>query len=110
MKQGLGKVAIATTSFVCTALLSLTCPEQRGVSLSIESAQASPWDSGYTGGYYGAYGSGYPGYYGGVYATRRYATGRPHYMAGNYGAYCYGLYPYGYYWSCPWGGYYGGGW
>ena len=40
MKQSPGKVAIAATTFVCTALLSVGWSEQRGVSLSIESAQA----------------------------------------------------------------------
>jgi len=41
MKQmGFGKVAIATMTFACTALLSVGWSEQRGVSLSIESAQA----------------------------------------------------------------------
>ena len=35
-----GKIAIATTTFACTALLSFGWSEQRGVSLSIESAQA----------------------------------------------------------------------
>jgi hypothetical protein len=160
----LARIATATTTFACTALLSFTWSEQRGASLSVESAQArvgrpltpasvagvarrqtrraaygygygagvvgggvaaaaigtataaaatSPWASGYPGGYYGANASGYPGYYGGDYATRSYVTRPtlfPRYLAGNYGAYCYGGYPYGYYWSCPWGGYYGGGW
>jgi hypothetical protein len=41
MKQiSLGKIAIATTAFACTALFSFSWSEQRGVSLSIESAQA----------------------------------------------------------------------
>jgi hypothetical protein len=41
MKQiSLGKIAIATATFACTALLSLSWSEQRGVSLSVESAQA----------------------------------------------------------------------
>jgi hypothetical protein len=41
MKQmSLGKIAIATTTFACTALISFSWSEQRGVSLSIESAQA----------------------------------------------------------------------
>jgi hypothetical protein len=83
-------------------------------AIGTAAAATSPWGSGYPGGYYGAYASDYPGYYGGVYANRSYVTGRPtlfpRYLAGNYGAYCYGGYPYGYYWSCPWGGYYGGGW
>ena len=35
-----GKVAIAISTFACTALLSFGWSEQRGVSLSIESAQA----------------------------------------------------------------------
>ncbi len=35
-----GKIAIATATFACTALLSFGWSEQRGVSLSIESAQA----------------------------------------------------------------------
>jgi len=38
--MGFGKVAIATMTFACTALLSVGWSEQRGVSLSIESAQA----------------------------------------------------------------------
>src|SRR4029077_19765003 len=41
MKQmSLAKIAIATTTFACTALLSFGWSELRGVSLSIESAQA----------------------------------------------------------------------
>ncbi len=41
MKQmSLKKVAIATSAFACTALLSFGWSEQRGVSLSVESAQA----------------------------------------------------------------------
>jgi hypothetical protein len=41
MKQtSLRKVAIATSTFACAALLSFSWSEQRGVSLSIESAQA----------------------------------------------------------------------
>ena len=41
MKQmSLAKIAIATTTFACTALLSFGWSEQRGASLSIESAQA----------------------------------------------------------------------
>jgi hypothetical protein len=35
-----GKIAIATATLACTALLSFGWSEQRGVSLSIESAQA----------------------------------------------------------------------
>ena len=38
--MSLGKIAIATTTFACTALLCFGWSEQRGVSLSIESAQA----------------------------------------------------------------------
>jgi hypothetical protein len=38
--MSLGKVAIAISTFACTALLSFGWSEQRGVSLSIESAQA----------------------------------------------------------------------
>jgi len=34
------RIAIATTAFACTTLLSFGWSEQRGVSLSIESAQA----------------------------------------------------------------------
>jgi len=41
MRQlSLGKIAIATTTFACAALLSFGWSEQRGASLSIESAQA----------------------------------------------------------------------
>ena len=39
-QMSIGKVAIATMTFACTALLSVGWSEQRGVSLSIESAQA----------------------------------------------------------------------
>jgi hypothetical protein len=41
MKQmSLGKIAIATTTFACATLFSFGWSEQRGVSLSIESADA----------------------------------------------------------------------
>jgi hypothetical protein len=41
MKQmSFAKIAIATTAFACATLLSFGWSEQRGVSLSIESAQA----------------------------------------------------------------------
>src|SRR3974390_1086854 len=41
MKQiSLGKIAVATATFACTALLSFSWSEQNGVSLSVESAQA----------------------------------------------------------------------
>ena len=39
-RSSLAKIAIATTTFACTALLSVGWSEQRGASLSIESAQA----------------------------------------------------------------------
>src|ERR1700751_4345894 len=39
-RLSLAKMAIATTTFACTALLSVGWSEQRGASLSIESAQA----------------------------------------------------------------------
>jgi hypothetical protein len=39
-RMSLGKIAIATTTVACVTLLSLGWSEQRGVSLSIESAQA----------------------------------------------------------------------
>ena len=38
--MSIGKVAIATATFACTALLSVSWSEQRGVSLLVESAQA----------------------------------------------------------------------
>jgi hypothetical protein len=38
--MSLGKIAIAISTFGCTALLSVGWSEQHGVSLSIESAQA----------------------------------------------------------------------
>jgi|SRR6185369_15857638 hypothetical protein len=88
----LAKIAIATTTFACTALLSVGWTEQRSPLLSVESAQARVRHPlTHPGGYYGAY-------------------AYPRYLAGNYGAYCYGLYPYGYSWACPWRGYYNGGW
>lgn len=41
MKQvGLGKAAIAVSVFVCATVLSFDWTEQKGVSLSVESAQA----------------------------------------------------------------------
>jgi len=39
-RLSVAKIAIATTTFACTALLSVGWSEQRGASLSIESAQA----------------------------------------------------------------------
>ena len=39
-RLSVAKIAIATTTFACTALLSFSWSEQRGASLSIESAQA----------------------------------------------------------------------
>jgi len=39
-RMNLAKIAIATTAFACTALLSVGWSERRGASLSIESAQA----------------------------------------------------------------------
>ena len=39
-RMSLGKIAIATATFACATLLSFGWSEQRGVSLSIESAQA----------------------------------------------------------------------
>jgi hypothetical protein len=39
-RLSLGKIAIATATFACTALLSFGWSEQRGASLSIDSAQA----------------------------------------------------------------------
>jgi hypothetical protein len=39
-RMSLGKIAIATTTFACATLFSFGWSEQRGVSLSIESAQA----------------------------------------------------------------------
>ena len=88
MKQSLGKLAIATTALVCTALLSFTWSEQRGVSLSIASAQARNTQfPRYMAGNYGAYCYGlYPygyywacpggGYYG-AWANRGYVAGQP---------------------------------
>ena len=40
MNKSFRKIAIATTTFTCAALFSVGWSEQRGVSLSIESAQA----------------------------------------------------------------------
>ena len=39
-RMSLGKIAIAATTLACATLLSFGWSEQRGVSLSIESAQA----------------------------------------------------------------------
>jgi len=132
--MSIGKVAIATMTFACTALLSVGWSEQRGVSLSIESAQArigrplTPFSGagvarrqyrraayGYGAGvvgaglaaraYYGGYPSGYYGAYGG-YPSGYYGT----YAAGGYPG-AYGGYPGGYYGAYAAGGYpgaYGG--
>ena len=40
MNKSFRKIAIATTTFTCATLFSVGWSEQRGVSLSIESAQA----------------------------------------------------------------------
>ena len=131
MKQmSIGK--IATMTFASTALLSVGWSEQRGVSLSIESAQArigrplTPFSVagvarrqyrraayGYGAGvvgaglaaraYYGGYSSGYYGAYGG-YPSGYYGS----YAAGGYpGSYygAYGGYPSGYYGAYAAGGY-----
>ena len=39
-RMSLGKIAIVTTTFACATLLSFGWSEQRGVALSVESAQA----------------------------------------------------------------------
>jgi hypothetical protein len=126
MKQmSLRTFAIATSAFACATVLSFSWSEQRGVSLSVESAQArigrplTPLSVagvarrhyrraayGYgagvvgaglaAGAYYGGYGtSGYYGTYGG-------------YSGGYYGAYAAGGYPGSYYGSYAAGGYPGG--
>jgi hypothetical protein len=130
MKQmSLRTFAIATSAFACATLLSFSWSEQRGVSLSIESAQArigrplTPMSvagvhrrqmrrAGYgygagvvgaglaAGAYYGGYGtSGYYGTYGGYPGGYGAYGGYP----GGYGA--YGGYPGGY---GAYGGYPGG--
>ena len=122
MKQmGFGKVAIATMTFACTALLSVGWSEQRGVSLSIESAQArigrplTPFSGAgvarrqYRRAAYGyGYGAGLVG--AGVAAaaigTAAAASSWGYYSGGYpgyYGAYGYGGYPasYGAYYGDP---------
>jgi hypothetical protein len=120
MKQlTMAKVAIATTTFACTAFLSVGWSEQRGTSLSIESAQARvgrPLTPVSVAGVarrqnrraaYG-YGAGVVG--AGVAAA---AIGTTAAVAAatspwgyGYGGYGYGGYGYGgYYASSPWGDY-----
>src|SRR4029077_2922343 len=124
MRMNLRNVAIATSTFACAALLSFGWSEQRGISLSIESAQARigrPWTpvsvAGVARRHYrrAAYGAGVVGvgavgaaavaanrwgYYGGYYA----------YLASTYGGYPYvGSYYGGYYDAYPYSGYYSGG-
>jgi hypothetical protein len=115
MRMNFGKLAIATSTAACAVLFSFSWSEQRGVSLSVESAQArvgrplTPMSVagvarrqhrraayGYGAGVVGAgLAAGY-GYYGG---SPYVGTGR-----GNYGGYgtsgyrgTYGAYPAGYY-------------
>jgi hypothetical protein len=135
MKQmSLRTFAIATSAFACATLLSFSWSEQRGVSLSVESAQArvgrplTPvsgagvarrqnrraayrYDlvgAGVAAGYYGGYPGGYYGSYGypGGYYGAYSAGGYP----GYYGAYAAGGYPgyYGAYAAGGYPGYYGG--
>src|ERR1700746_1667851 len=135
MKQmSLRTFAIATSAFACAMLLSFSWSEQRGVSLSVKSAQArigrplTPLSvagvarrhyrraaygaalvgAGVAAGYYGGYPGGYYGSYGypGGYYGAYSAGGYP----GYYGAYAAGGYP-GYYGAHAAGGYpgyYGG--
>src|SRR3974390_51723 len=125
MKQiSLGKVAIATATFACTALLSVSWSEQRGASLSIESAQArvgrplTPVSvagvarrqnrrpaSGY------GYGAGVVGAGVAAAAIGTAAAASPWgYYGSGYGSYAYAGGPYaygagGYFASSPWGDY-----
>ena len=131
MKQMIiGKVAIATMTFACTALLSLGWSEQRGVSLSIESAQArigrplTPFSvAGVARRQYrrAAYGYGYgaglvgAGVAAAAIGTAAAASSWGYYSGGYpgyYGAYGYGGYPasYGAYYGDPsyYGAYYAG--
>ena len=118
-----GKFAIATATFACAALLSFGWSEQRGVSLSIESAQArigrplTPVSvagvarrqyrrAGYGYGY-GAVGAGLAA---GAIGTAAVAATSPWGYGG--GPYAYGGSPYattgwsgGWYASSPWGDY-----
>ena len=104
------KVAIATSTFACAALLSFGWSEQRGVSLSVESAQArvgrpltpvsvagvarrqnrrAAYGYGAAAAATSTYWGGRPyytgaGYYGG-YANRSHLTGRPTLIPRYYG-------------------------
>jgi hypothetical protein len=101
-QTNLRNVAIATSTFACAVLLSFGCSAQRGISLSIESAQAQigrplpplsgagvvgaglaagPWD------YYGGSPCDYERTIGGYYRGAGWDR----------------------YWSCGPGAYYGGG-
>jgi hypothetical protein len=121
MKQmSLRTFAIATSAFACATLLSFSWSEQRGVSLSVETAQArigrplTPLSVAgvarrhYRRAAYG-YGAGVVGaglaagaYYGG-YGTSGYYGAHGGYPGGYYSA--YGGYPGGYYGAYAAGGY-----
>src|SRR6516164_2150779 len=104
MKQmSLRTFAIATSAFACATLLSFSWSEQRGVSLSVESAQArvgrplTPVSVagvarrqnrraayGYGGYGYGVAGAAAVGTAAAVAATRPYYTGAGYYSGGPY--------------------------
>ncbi|HXB77734.1 MAG TPA: hypothetical protein VNX23_10075 [Bradyrhizobium sp.] len=115
MQMNLRNVAIATSTFACAALLSFGWSEQRGISLSIESAQARigrPWTpvsvAGVARRHYRRAAYGYGAGVVGVGAVGAAAVTANRW--GYYGGYPYvGSYYGGYYDAYPYSGYYSGG-
>jgi hypothetical protein len=120
MKQlSLAKLAIATTTFACTALLTFSWSEQSGASLSIESAQARvgrPLTPVSVAGVArrqnrrAAYGYGAAAVGAGVAAAAVGTAAAAATSPWGYGSYAYGGEPYaygaaGYFASSPWGDY-----
>jgi hypothetical protein len=125
MQTNLRNLAIATSTFACAALLSFGWSEQRGLSLSIEGAQArvgrpltpvSVAGVGRRQNRRAAYDHG-AGVVAGAVGTAAVAANRWGYDGGFYArlASYYGGYPYvgsyygGYYDAYPYSGYYSGG-
>jgi hypothetical protein len=115
MRMNLRNVAIATSTFACATLLSFGWSEQRGISLSIESAQARigrPWTpvsvAGVARRHYRRAAYGYGAGVVGVGAVGAAAVAANRW--GYYGGYPYvGSYYGGYYDAYPYSGYYSGG-
>jgi hypothetical protein len=114
-QTNLRNVAIATSTFACAVLLSFGCSAQRGISLSIESAQAQigrplpPLSVARRHNWQAAYGYG-AGVVGASLAAGPwdYYGGRPCNYERTIGGYYRGA-GWDSYWLCGPGAYYGGG-